>query len=140
LGYTIELLPGTRHRYITRSQIVSFNTSQKDDDVITLIDTGAFNTMIDLSIAERFVTMLPLTMPISIGGNLGEAQGCIIHKFTLGTNIMNNWDFTTSRTDNMIKFTENIPPDAPNKRNPYQNYFRNGEYVAVQDEILIYKE
>ena len=93
--------------------------------------------------------------------NSREAHGCIIPKIIignfemikmfalafsfsdwltrhviLGANVLNNWDFTTSRTDNIIEFSERIPPDAPNKKNPYQNYFRNGEYVAVQDEAI----
>jgi len=117
--------------------------------------------MVDIDHAKNFGIMLPITIPISIGGSLGEAQGCILPKVTLGdfemsrvfalafpfkdwlaghiilgANVLNNWDFATSRTRNTIKFVEEIPPDAPNKKNPYQNYFTGGEYVAVQDEIL----
>ena len=118
--------------------------------------------MIDLDLAKRFGTMLPIKIPISIGGNRGEARGCIIHKITLGAfemtrvfalaypfkdwlmrhvilgaNVLNNWDFTTSRTENTVRLTEKIPPYVPNKEHPYQNYFTEGEYVAVQDEMLI---
>ena len=56
-------------------------------------------------------------------------------EMVLGANVLNNWDFATSRTDNVIRFTERIPPDAPNRKHPYQNYFTGGEYVAVQDEV-----
>jgi hypothetical protein len=117
--------------------------------------------MIDIELAKRFCTMLPITIPISIGGNLGEARGCIIHKATvgdfemtrvfalafpfkdwlmrhiiLGANVLNNWEFILSRADNIIKLSERIPSDAPNKVHPYQNYFTGGTYVAVQDEML----
>jgi hypothetical protein len=117
--------------------------------------------MIDFDLAKRFGTILPTKIPISIGGNLGEAQGCIIHKVAigdfemtrmfalafpfkdwlvrhiiLGANVLNNWDFTTSRTDNVIRFIERIPHDVPNKEHPYQNYFTEGLYVAVQDEMF----
>ena len=103
--------------------------------------------------------MLPVTQYVSIGGSRGQAQGCIIPSLTMGSfkmnrvfmlafpftdwlvrhiiigaNVMNNWDFTISRTDNAMRFTEKIPPDAPNKTNPYQNYFEGAMYVAVQDE------
>ena len=136
-------------------------SSQEATRVMTLLDTGAFNTMIDLGYAKRFGVMLPMHIPISIGGGLGEAQGCILHKVSLGNfemtrvfalafpfkdwlvrhiilgaNVLNNWDFMTSKTNNCIRFSESIPPGAPNKENPYQNYFRSGEYVAVQDEAL----
>ena len=40
-------------------------------------------TMIDFDLANRFSILLPIKIPISIGGNLGEAQGCIIHKIKL---------------------------------------------------------
>jgi hypothetical protein len=131
-----------------------------DVNVLTLLDTGAFNTMIDLELAKKFGVILPIIVPITIGGNLGESQGCIIHNIKLGnfnmtrvfalaypfkdwlvrhiiigTNVLNNWDFLTSRMDNTIRFTERIPHDVPNKKYPYQNYFINGEYVAIQDKI-----
>jgi len=117
--------------------------------------------MVDIDHANDFGILLPMKIPISIGGNLGEAQGCILPKVALGdfemsrvfalafpfkdwltdhiilgANVINNWDFTTSRTKNMIRFIEEIPPDVPNKKHPYQNYFTSGEYVAVQDELL----
>jgi len=126
-----------------------------------LLDTGAFNTMIDFELAKRFGIMLPITIPITIGGNAGEAIGCIMPYLTvgdfeitrmfalafpfkdwlvrhiiLGANVTNNWEFTTSRTKNLIKFTEDVPPDAPNQKYPYQNYFTKGKYVAVQNELL----
>jgi len=113
--------------------------------------------MIDTKIAKDFAVPLPIKIPISIGGKAGVAQGCVIHKIAfgdfemsrvfamaypfddwlmrhiiLGTNVLNNWDFTISRSDNSIKLCQRIPEDAPNKEYPYQNYFKGGEYVAVQ--------
>ena len=76
----IKLLDWIRHRYIAHSTICNADASQVREDIKTLIDTGAFNTMIDLSLAERFGIMLPIKIPVSIGGNLGESQGCIIPK------------------------------------------------------------
>jgi hypothetical protein len=128
---------------------------------MTLLDTGAFNTMIDIEFAETFGIMLPMTIPITIGGNLGKAQGCVIPKiiignfeatrvFTMaypfkdwlaryiiiGTNVLNNWDFAISRSENTLNFVERIPQYVTNKKHPYQNYFLRGEYVAVQDDTV----
>ena len=161
MDYTVNLLEEVPHRYLLYMELSNPKSSRKPIEVTTLLDTGAFNSMIDLNLAERFCFMLPIYIPISIGGNLGEAQGCILHTvklgdfemsrvfalafpfkdwlvrhIILGANVLNNWDFTTSRTNNTIRFTERVPPDAPNKENPYQNYFRSGEYVAVQDEVI----
>ena len=161
MDYTIELLEDIRHRYISLSTLYAKNSSLSMPDIRTLLDTGAFNTMIDSSLAKRFGVMLPIIIPISIGGTLGEAQGCIIHRISLGNfemtqtfalafpfkdwltghiilgaNVLNNWNFTTSRTNNTIKFVESIPNDVPNKKYPYQNYFAKGKYVALQDDLL----
>jgi hypothetical protein len=160
LAYTIKLLEDTRHRYIAYATLHGIGDAESRSDIRTLVDTGAFNTMIDTDFAKQFGTMLPLYIPVVIGGHSGMTQGCILNKVTLGdfnmtrvfaltfpftdwltrhivlgTNVLNNWDFTPSRTDDKITFIERIPHDAPNKVHPYQNYFRNGEYVAVQDEL-----
>ena len=157
MDYTIELRSEVRHRFIASVALSNEDSSRVDQKVMMLLDTGAFNTMIDFGLAKSFGFLLP----ISIGGSLGEAQGCIIPQiivgnfemtrvFTLafpfkdwlmrhiilGANVLNNWDFMTSRTDNVIRFSERIPPDTPNKENPYQNYFRSGKYVAVQYEVI----
>jgi len=145
---------------MAHATISDINSSRKRTQIKTLIDTGAFNTMIDIELAKNFGTMLSIKVPISIGGSFGEAQGYILPKVALGdfemlrvfalafpfkdwlarhiilgANVLNNWDFITSRTDNVIRFSERIPPDAPNKEHPYQNYFMNGAYVAVQLEV-----
>jgi len=60
----------------------------------------------------------------------------LVRHIILGANVLNNWEFTASRTKNEIRFTEEIPPYVPNQLYPYQNYFIGGEYVAVQDEML----
>ena len=139
----------------------SISSSKQMPNVPTLVDTGAFNTMVDFELANEFGSILPLVIPISIGGIRANSRGCVIHKMTigdftmtqafalaypftdwltgyviLGANVLNNWDFTTSRTDNQIRFTERIPPDTPNKRYPYRNYFFCGKYIAVQDDAL----
>jgi hypothetical protein len=161
LDYTIKLIEQIRHRYITLADIYNVDSSQVMPNVRTLVDTGAFNSMVDTIFAANYGIMLPMKIPISIGGNLGEAQGCILPKVTLGNfemssvfalafpfkdwltdhvilgaNVLNNWDFAVSRTKNAIRFAEEIPPDAPNQEHPYQNYFTGGKYVAVQDDLL----
>lgn len=161
MDYTIRLIEQIRHRYIALATIHSINSSQSMTDVRTLLDTGAFNSMVDIDHAEDFGILLPMTIPISIGGSLGEARGCILPKvefgdfeisrmfalafpfkdwltghIILGANVLNNWDFTVSRTKNMIRFNEEIPTDTPNKEYPYQNYFIGGEYVAIQYDAL----
>ena len=161
MEYTINLLDRIRHRYISHAVLKNYNSTEMVDAIPALVDTGAFNTMIDIALAKRFGFILPMSIPISIGGNHGEAQGCIVHRLTvgdftmsrifalaypfkdwlagyiiIGTNVLNNWDFTISRVDNLIRLSERIPEDAPNKAHPYQNYFTEGEYVAVQDEMI----
>jgi len=108
-------------------------------DIMTLMDTGAFNTMIDIDHAKKYGAMLNMPVPVVIGGHSGMAQGCVLWKVSfgnfhmervfalaypfadwlsqhiiIGTNITNNWDFTISRTKNKITLEENIPHDAPN--------------------------
>ena len=122
-----------------------------------LIDTGAFNTMIDSAIIADFGILLPLKIPIAIGGAAGETQACMLHRIEmgnfvmenvfamaypfkdwlsghiiLGLNVMNNWDFCISRADHELRFTERISEHLPNKTNLYQNYFRGSQYVATQ--------
>jgi len=136
--------------------------TQTMTDVRVLFDTGAFNTMIDLALAQRFGVLLPNSMTVSIGGKTGKAQFCVISYLTLssymltrifalaypfddwlmghvllGANVLNNWDFTISRSRDVLEFSEKMPYDAPNKVFPYQNYFKDGVYVAVQDELYI---
>jgi hypothetical protein len=154
------MLTEVRHRYLAEISLSNIDATRIDPEVMMLLDTGAFNTMVDFELAKRFGTMLNFTIPVSIGGNSGEAHACILHKLSvgdfemtrvftlaypftdwltrhiiLGTNVLNNWEFTTSRKNNTIKFIENIPDDAPNKEHPYQNYFLKGEYIAVQEDL-----
>ena len=161
MAYTIDLLQDIRHRYITLATLHDVKDAQPMPDVRVLLDTGAFNTMIDVDLVDTYGALLPFFIPVTIGGHSGEAQGCVLYRVSignfeltrvfalaypfkdwltqhivLGTNVMNNWDFATSRVDNKIRFSERIPDDAPNKNYPYQNYFINGEYVTVQSELL----
>ena len=163
MEYTVELIKEIRHRYIMYSTLTRLDSSKAEANILTLLDTGAFNSMIDVTLAKRYGLMLPITIPISIGGSLGGAQACILHSVTLGNfkmsrvfalafpfkdwltghiilgaNVLNNWDLFLSRTNNAMHFSERIPTDVPNKGHPYQNYFTNGEYVAVQDDTNPY--
>jgi hypothetical protein len=104
------------------------------ENVSTFVDTGAFNTMIDDALVDLVGYRLPLYIPISIGGYAGEAQGCILHRvilgnfafesvfamsfpfkdwlkdhIILGANVMNNWDFKISRSDNTMSISEKNP-------------------------------
>ena len=160
MAYTIDLLKDIRHRYMALATLHKNKSTQPMPDIRTLVDTGAFNTMIDSYLAEKYGHMMPIFIPVVIGGHSGNAQGCILSKLIigdiemervfalsypfkdwlarhiiLGTNVMNNWDFTISRTDDILKFVERIPSDAPNQIYPYQNYFKNGEYVIVQNDM-----
>ena len=158
--YTVNLLDDVRHRYVTLASLSNAEMTQTMTDVRVLIDTGAFNTMIDLALAQRFGILLPESMVVSIGGKTGKARFCVISSITLhnctltrifalaypfddwlmghillGTNVLNNWAFTISRSRDVLEFSERIPYDAPNKVFPYQNYFKDGDYIAVQDEL-----
>ena len=158
--YTVNLIQRIRHRYVALASLSNADKSHVMTDIRVLFDTGAFNTMIDATLAGKFGTLLPYSMAISIGGKAGKAQYCIIDSMTfgnfsmsrvfalaypfegwlmrniiLGTNVINNWDFTISRTNDILQFSEKFPPDVPFKKYPYLNYFKGGNYVATQDEI-----
>jgi hypothetical protein len=142
-------------RYIADAILHAKGMNQK---VVVFIDTGAFNTMVDMQYAKDFGALLPLHMHIAIGGRELKTQACILHKVVmgdlvmeqvfalacpfkdwlrghilLGLNVMNNWDFTISRSDNKMRLIERIPEIAPNKTEPYRNYFKNGKYIALQE-------
>jgi len=147
-----------RHRIIIDGHIHSQNSSGLKLPTKIFVDTGAFNTMIDIDIVQDFGVLLPMPFEVTIGSYKGIATGCILHEVSmgdflvkrvfamaypfegwlrghmlLGLNVMNNWDYTISRSNNIMRFVENVPHDAPNKVSPYQNFFKNGKYVAVQD-------
>jgi hypothetical protein len=161
LGNIVDLLIDVRDRYIALASLYNDETSQIMTDVRVLIDTGAFNTMIDSALVHKFGILLSENMTVSIGGKVINTQFCIIRNMALGgynlsrvfalaypfdnwlmghillgTNVLNNWNFSISRFHDTLEFSENIPIDAPNKKYPYQNYFKGGSYVAVQDEAI----
>ncbi|MCL2168963.1 MAG: hypothetical protein FWB74_02930 [Defluviitaleaceae bacterium] len=116
--------------------------------------------MIDVKLVNRYGRLLPNSyFDVIIGGYIGKAQGCVLDKLSigdltmervfvmaypfdswltghilLGANVMNNWDLTISRSDDVIRLVERVPVDAPNKVNSYQNFFKNGKYMALQEE------
>jgi hypothetical protein len=161
LGNIVKLLDDVRHRYIAFATLFNDEVSQVMTDVRILVDTGAFNTMIDSALANKFGILLPEKMTVSIGGKIVDTQFCIIrnlaidgHNLTrvfalacpfdnwlmghilLGTNVLNNWEFSISRSRDVLEFSEKVPTDAPNKKHPYQNYFKDGSYIAVQDDVI----
>jgi len=147
---------------MSRSIINNAGSARIRKHVKTLLDTGAFNTMIDIVLAKRYAVLLPnMEFQITIGGNAGLAQGCIIPKLEMGNfvaervfalaypfsdwlmrhiiigaNVINNWELTILRAEDELRFCERIPEYVPNKEHPYQNYFKGGEYVAILDDDL----
>ena len=161
MAYTIDLLGDIRHRYMALATVHSMGDKSSMPDIMTLFDTGAFNTMIDIDHAKKYGAMLNMPVPVVIGGHSGIAEGCILWKVSfgdfhmervfalaypfedwlsqhiiIGTNVTNNWEYMTSRTKNIITLEECVPADAPNQIYPYQNYFRKGKYIAVQDDFM----
>lgn len=155
--YTAKLKEDEPDRILTTATMIGSNLGQTPIDVPVLIDTGAFNTMVDSAIVGYFGKILTYKFGIKIGGNDGIAQGCILYDveiggkrmknvfalaypfedwlrghILLGLNVMNNWEYTISRAKNTMNFVEEIPPEAPNQKNPYQNYFKDKKYVALQ--------
>ena len=63
--YTVNLLCDVRHRYVALASLGNAELTQTMTDVRVLIDTGAFNTMIDLALAQRFGVLLPESMAVS---------------------------------------------------------------------------
>jgi len=159
LGYTVTFDETNLERYIINATLHPLSDSEQKEEIPVLIDTGAFNNMIDIDLVEGFGHFIPVYISVTMGGEKGRTDGCILPKvqigdlvmtnvfamafplgdwlkghMVLGANALNNWDFTISRTNGTIMFCENVPKDAPNKANPYQNYFKNGKYMALQKE------
>lgn len=155
---TLELLTKSKNRYRVKANI--YNIQKKVFDEVTLFfDTGCYNTLIPKDIAEVAGRSLKYKQGYRIGGDIIEAEAYSIEKIMLGnfaiervtafagdytgefssniligTNVMNNWDFSVSRKSNLFKFYENPPDDLPNKKHIYQNFFdKQGNYVYVQE-------
>ena len=166
LEYIIDINKNIKHRCITSTTIRNITDTREASGIKTLVDTGAYNTMIDIKLVKDFGILLPekYNMGVTIGGHTEDVRCCILHnveiggfrmsnvfamtaQFTdwlegyiiLGANVLNNWNYTVSRTNNTITIREDYPQYLPNKNKPYQNYFSKGEYVAYQEEIPLAK-
>ena len=150
-------------RYITTASLETFNGLRQKTNIRVLIDTGAFNSMIDLSILNDKRVLAELTGTthiVSVGGYSGIARGCIIYKMKmgdmeirnvfamaypfntwladhiiLGANTLNNWKFTISRKENLMTVIEDIPDCVLNKSEPYKSYCDSNKYIAVQEPM-----
>jgi hypothetical protein len=143
--------------------LLSKDLGKYNKNIGVLFDTGCYNTVIDYAIAEMYGVSLEHKVPIVIGGVSGEATLFVLHEFViggmamsdvlvqaykfpegnsfkdmiiLGTNIINNWDFTISGAPRRLTVKENIR-DVPNSAHPYRNYFDGaGKYVNTQDSFF----
>jgi hypothetical protein len=123
------------------------------------LDTGCYNTMIPIELAEQSGRSLGFKMKYSLGASLVETEAFSIDKIMigdlvlervvafagnykggqeddiiLGTNVINNWEMNISKKKHTFQFREDPPDSLPNKTNIYQNYFnKEGNYVYVQN-------
>ncbi|GBU22104.1 hypothetical protein R80B4_02009 [Fibrobacteres bacterium R8-0-B4] len=145
------------HRY--KFDALIYNVRLKTfDDVTIFLDSGCFNTMIPVPIAERSGRSLGFKMPYSIGGRViateafsidklqigsflleriiafaGEYPGEYEDDIILGANVINNWEMLINKRAHKFQFREDPPDSLPNKTHIYQNYFNKaGNYVCVQ--------
>lgn len=160
MDYSLAVHSYSTHRVYVTAAIKKIRPDVKIDEIRVMIDTGCYNTMIPLWVAQHTGYDLGINRAVAIGGSVGVGRlyaldhltigGCAMHRvvvlaypFTrgnelydtllLGTNVLNNWKFTIDRKESRFSFTENFPAWLPNQANPYQNYFNEQhEYVTTQ--------
>lgn len=155
---TVELISLHKHRYKIEANIYNIR-SNVFEDVVLLLDSGCYNTMIPKYVANISGRPLGFKHGYKIGGAVVEAEAYSIEKLLigdlslervvafaadyggdfasdiiLGTNVMNNWRMTIDKKANTFQFRENPLDDLPNKKYIYQNYFdKTGNYVCIQE-------
>jgi len=155
---TVALSKLFEHRYKFFANV--YNLLKKDfEEVTVFLDTGCYNTMIPMDLAEKSGHPLGFKVKYSLGANVVETEAFSIDKIMigdlvlervvafagnykggqeddiiLGTNVINNWEMIISKKDHTFQFRENPPDSIPNKSNIYQNYFnKDGNYIYVQN-------
>ena len=154
---TVELSKRFEHRYKFDARIYKARQGIFVKATIFL-DSGCFNTMIPIYLAEQSGHTLGFKMNYSIGGRVIAAEAFSIDKIMigetalerviafagdypgeyeddiiLGTNVINNWEMLINKRAHTFQFREDPPESLPNKTHIYQNYFnRAGDYVCVQ--------
>jgi len=154
---TVDLSPKLEHRYKFDASI--YNIKKMDfADIVILLDTGCYNTMMPKFLAEVTGKPLGFGRMYNIGGSTIEAEAYSINEIRikdfvmkrvlvfageyigeyrndiiLGTNVMNNWEMIIDKDLNLFKFREKPSKRLPNKDNIYQNYFDpSGNYQYPQ--------
>jgi len=155
---TVALSKWFEHRYKFDAKVYNLQTNGFVGTTIFL-DTGCYNTMIPMDLAEKSGHSLGFKVKYSLGANVVETEAFSIDKIMigdfvlervvafagdykggqeddiiLGTNVINNWEMIISKKDHTFQFRENPPDNIPNKSNIYQNYFnKEGNYIYVQN-------
>jgi hypothetical protein len=130
------------------------------EDIVVLLDTGCYNTLIPGYLAELTGKPLGFRRMYNIGGRTIEAEAFSVNEIMingfslkrvlvfagdypggyeddiiLGTNVMNNWEMVINKESHLFKFRENPSKSLPNKTNIYQNYFDpSGNYQYLQGD------
>jgi len=116
-----------------------------------LLDTGAYNTIINKSLVPQYANLTKGKMKVALGGFVGIADICIIKKMNLnghiieniaalavpfkgelkdhillGTNVINNWEITLSRQKHKLSAKEELA----NYRYLYDN---KGQVMSYQE-------
>ena len=156
---TVVLSKLFEHRY--KFNVSIYNIHSKVFEITPVfLDTGCYNTLIPMHLAEQCGRSLGFKLTYSLGGNRFQAEAFSIDKIMigdfvlerviafagnytggyendiiLGTNVINNWEIIISKKANTFQFREDPPDSLPNKKYIYQNYFnREGNYICVQGE------
>ena len=146
-------------RYVFESNLWNYRLKKFSAGIDVLLDTGSFNTVIHKDLVAKYGIMTAQTMKVSIGGFVGDADICILHKLRigghemekvvalavsfdgelknhilLGANVLKNWKFSISHLENRMEVTEQFSEEALARKYPYRYCFnRKGQVMAFQE-------
>ena len=146
-------------RYVFESNLWNSHLKKFSAGIDVLLDTGSFNTVVHKDLVVKYGVMTSQTMKVSIGGFVGEANICVLHKLRiggyeiekvvalavsfdgelknhilLGANVLKNWKFSISHLENRLDVDEQFSEEALARKYPYRYCFnRMGQVMALQE-------
>ena len=129
--FSIDLDKTKAFRYAFSVKLWNIESKRYSKNKNVMLDTGAFNTIINKEFAPLYAKILKGETHVALGGYVGKANYCIIKKMNInghiienigalavpfdgelkyhvliGANTINNWKFTISRQENNLSATE----------------------------------
>jgi len=130
---SIDLDKNRPCRYAFSAHLWNIKAAEYTLRADVLLDTGAYNTIINSSLVPRYANLTKGKMKVALGGFVGIADICIIKKMNLnghiieniaalavpfkgelkdhillGTNVINNWEITLSRQKHKLSAKEEL--------------------------------